>query len=126
MRPCVTLSLLCLLLAAPPVAHAATADKAVEKLGREYLDQWLRRHPPLATRLGVHTWDDVLIPITQATVNDDAAWLRAFRERLRAVPERELGFDARLDRALLAARIERELLELEVVQSWRTNPNTYV
>ena len=127
MRPCVTLPLLCvLLLAAAPDVRAATADKTVEKLGREYLDQWLRRRPPLATRLGVHTWDDLLIPITQATVTDDAAWLRAFRERLHAVPARELGFDARLDRALLDARIERELLELEVVQSWRTNPNTYV
>jgi uncharacterized protein (DUF885 family) len=126
MRPCITLSLLCLVLVAAAPVRAATGDTAVEKLGREYLDQWMRRHPPLATRLGVHTWDDVLIPITQATVDDDATWLRAFRERLRAVPARDLGFDARLDRALLAGRVERELLELETVQSWRTNPNTYV
>jgi len=108
------------------MARAASGDAEMTRLGHEYLTEWMRRHPQLATRLGVHDRDEALPPITEQSVASDVAWLKAFRVRLRALAPERLGFEARLDRIVLDRRIDRELLELEDVRSWRTNPNVYV
>jgi len=121
------LALTCALLVALAIpARADAPASAFRKLSGEFLDHWLSRHPQSATRLGVHLYDDRLIPITPDGVAEDAAWLRGFRERLAAVPREALDFDRALERDVLAARVERELLDLEVVRPWERNPNVYL
>jgi uncharacterized protein (DUF885 family) len=112
--------------AGAPRAWAAGADARFQKLADEFLDGWLARHPQSATRLGVHNHDRELRVVTQATLAEDAAWLRGVRQRLGGIPRAELSFAHALDDDVLAARLERELLDLEVVRSWETNPNVYL
>jgi uncharacterized protein (DUF885 family) len=110
----------------PAAAAAAPLDARFTALGEEFLDRWLRRSPHAATRLGVHDYDELLFPITQASVAEDVEWLKGFRVRLEQVPRAELSPDRALERDLLASRIERDLLELEVVRSFERDPNTYL
>ncbi len=116
--------LLAAALAAP--AAAETARARFDRLGREFLDHWLSRRPQAATRLGLHDRDDRLLPVTQASIAEETAWFRDFRTRLRALPRAELPFEPSLDYDVLSARVDRELLDLEVIRPYQTNPNLYV
>ena len=101
-------------------------DARVQRLGDEFLDVWLERHPHLATRLGLHQWDGRLVPVTTASVASDLEWLSGMRKRLRAIPRSGLSFERLQEHDLLTARIERERIELEEVRSWERNPSFYL
>jgi uncharacterized protein (DUF885 family) len=101
-------------------------DARFDKLGDEYLDGWLARHPQLATRLGEHQWDGRLVPVTEASVASDVQWLEAMRTRLRAIPLSALSFERAQEHDLLAARIEREIIDLDEVRSWERDPSYYL
>jgi len=112
--------------AAPAAAGTGSADRRFQSLADRYIEGWLWRHPQGATRLGVHQYDRELRIVSQTTLDEDRAWLHALRESLAAIPRAELSFARALDRDVLAARIERELLDLEVIRPYETNPNTYL
>ncbi|HYM80184.1 MAG TPA: DUF885 domain-containing protein [Candidatus Limnocylindria bacterium] len=112
--------------AAAPALAADGPDARFSAMAEEYLARWLARAPHVATRLGVHDGDALLYPVTEATVAEDVVWLKRFRSRLEAVPRARLSFDNALDRDVLAARIERELLNLEVIRPFERNPNFYL
>ena len=111
---------------APSPAPAQSADQRLGKLGDEFLTGWLERRPQLATRLGVHDHDDLLRPVTQASLDDDAAWFRGLKARLEAVPRADLSFERALDYDVLAARLDRELLDLETIRPFERNPSAYL
>ncbi len=101
-------------------------DGAFVRLGEVFLDHVLSTRPHVATRVGIHTHDDRLLPVTQSSLAADAAWFRAFRDDLAAFPRASLSFERALEYDLLTARIERELLDLETIRPYETNPNTYL
>ena len=107
-------------------AGRGASAAGLNTLEDEYFDRWFAFHPQEATRLGVHRYDDRLEPVTAASVAKETAWLHDFRKRLAALPVAGLGYDDRIDRAALAARVDRQLLELEEVRGWERNPNFYV
>lgn len=113
-------------LAGPAMARAGSADARFQSLADTFIEGWLARHPQAATRLGVHQHDRELRVVTQATLAEDGAWLRGLRARLAEVPRAELSFTHALDRDVLSARLERELLDLEVVRPYENNPNAYL
>jgi uncharacterized protein (DUF885 family) len=112
---------------APAIARAAeTANQRFVRLGDEYLDHWLARQPQVATRLGIHDHDDQLVPVTKASLEQEAKWLAEFRGRLQAVPRAELSFERALEYDVLSARLERGLLDIEVIRPYENNPNAYL
>jgi uncharacterized protein (DUF885 family) len=108
------------------IANAESQDDRFARLSGEFLDHWLASRPQAATRLGLHTHDDRLVPVTQASLIEEAAWLREFRTRLNGVPRAGLTFEHQLDRDVLASRIESQLLDLEVIRPFENNPNSYL
>ena len=120
--------------AAPPDTSAAgttrrspsAAVPRFDALVDEFFDRWFAFHPQEATRLGLHRWDDQLLPLTEASVEAERTWLRAFQARLHTLSPTSLTFPQLLDRATLDGWIERQCFDLEVVRSWQRNPNTYV
>jgi len=121
-----------LAVARPARCPAATPDSVavrttnVDPLLAEYFERWFDFHPEEATRLGLHRWDGKLVPITQASVEAETAWLHEFRQRLVAVNTAKLAFPRRLDHAALLAAVDRRLFDLEVTRSFERNPNLYV
>jgi uncharacterized protein (DUF885 family) len=111
---------------APRAAHAASADAALEQLANQFLNGWLARHPQNATRLGLHQYDRQLIPVTQSSLADETAWLHKLRGQLDSIPRSAFSFNRMLDRDVLSARIDRELLDLEVIRPYEHNPNAYL
>jgi uncharacterized protein (DUF885 family) len=110
----------------PATARAENADQSFTRLADQFLDHWLRRRPQAATRLGLHQFDNLLVPVTQASMVEDAEWLHDFRTRLGAIPRDALSPAHALDDDVLTARIERELLDLEVIHPYENNPNVYI
>lgn len=107
-------------------AWAGGEDQRFQRLADEFVDGWLARHPQSATRLGLHAHDRELRVVTQSSLAEDAAWLRGLRERLGQIPRGRLSFAHALDDDVLSARIDRELLDLEVIRPFETNPNAYL
>ncbi|HEY6865723.1 MAG TPA: DUF885 domain-containing protein [Candidatus Eisenbacteria bacterium] len=110
----------------PAAAWAGGEDQRFQRLADDFVNGWLARHPQNATRLGLHSHDRELRVVTQSSLAEDAAWLHGLRDRLRQIPRRRLSFAHALDDDVLAARIDRELLDLEVIRPFETNPNAYL
>jgi uncharacterized protein (DUF885 family) len=124
---CLAVLLLALALLAPAIpASAAKDDERFQRLADEFLGHWLTQRPHVATRLGIHDHDDRLVAVTQASLTAEGGWFRDFRRRLAEVPRRNLTFDHVLDYDVLSARVDRELLDLEVIRPFETNPNAYL
>src|SRR6185503_20159653 len=94
-------------------ARAQNPDDQVAHLTDEFIEHWLNRRPHVATRLGLHDYDPLLVPVTEASLDDERDWMRDFRERLGELQRDDLSFERALDYDLLAARADRELLDLE-------------
>jgi uncharacterized protein (DUF885 family) len=107
-------------------ATAPTADARFTRLADAFLDGWLGRRPQFATRLGLHRWDDTLVPVTGASVASDVAWLAGLQQELAAIPRRQLTFEHAQEAAVLGARLARERLELEGVRRWEQDPGWYL
>lgn len=127
LRRTLTAALLSLLLAAlVRPATAVTMDDRLRVLGDEFVARGLARAPQEATRLGVHASDGVLLPVSRTTLAEDLAWLRGFRIRLASIPIAELARERAIERDLLAARVERQMLDLEVIRPFERDPGAYV
>ena len=116
--------ILCALLVSP--AGARDADDRLRALGEEFLTHWLGRAPDQATRIGSHEQDDRLLPVTQTTLDEDRAWYRDLRARITALPASRMSPEHAAERGLLAARVERALVDLEVTRPFERDPGAYV
>lgn len=129
MRPAlvaVGLAALLSLAAAGPGRVAEPPGRVVERLSAEYLDRMIARRPDLASRLGDHGADARLKAVTQATLDQDAAWLHDLKIRLDAVPRDGLDPETAADRDVLNSRIAADLLSLETERTFHADPNAYL
>jgi uncharacterized protein (DUF885 family) len=98
---------------------------AFNKLTDEYFDDAFRSNPVWATDIGVHTYDGDLNGYSEAERNERAAKLKSFLSKFEAIKVDQLDKFSRLDLQMLIAHIKGNLLELEGIQSWKTNPDVY-
>lgn len=120
---------LALLLGVAPALGARASDPGnasdrLRALGDEYLARRMALAPHLATRLGVHSSDERLLPPPAAS--EELAWQRDFQARLAAVPVAGLDRERAAERALLAAAVERDLLTLEVLRPRERDPSAWL
>jgi uncharacterized protein (DUF885 family) len=101
----------------PPVAF----DRLVD----EFIDGYFAAHPVTATATGAHQFDAELDDLSPEAVAAEIARLKDFRERIRTFPTRKLDRDDRIDLAILADRIDLELLEMEEIKEWKRDPLLY-
>ncbi len=112
--------------AAAAPAFAADADARFDRTSARVLEEFLRRRPQLATRLGRHDLDAVLLPVTPASVASDLEWIARARAELAAIPAEALSPDRAVDARILGARLERERLQLAEIRSWARDPSSYL
>lgn len=118
----VAVALLATLPIVPAVARAGSGPEDLAGLKDAYLGRWLTRHPAAATELGAHRYDEMLPPMSEASLDEDLVWSREIRARVAAIPERGLGPAALADRAVLLAALDRDLVLLADVRPWRRDP----
>ena len=102
----------------PPPPFAAFVDA--------YFDSLYAYAPSLGTAAGLHQYDSLLENRSAATITRRVTTLTAQRARLDSLRAGRLATDDSIDAGVLAGAIRAELLELEVIQSWRKNPMGYV
>ena len=111
----------------PPstTASAESGNQAFDELARAFLEDLYQRQPTWATSLGIHKYDDRLDDYSRNGVDRGIASARSFRARVAAVDAASLSLDRQLDREQLLHAIDSQLLTLEVVRPWATDPDTY-
>jgi uncharacterized protein (DUF885 family) len=113
---------------APPPAPAVVAgsgDAAFRTLAASILDDRFRRHPSIATDLGVHRYDQVMDDASQAAITAETDALNAFAARLIGVDTAALSLDAQLDREQLIRAMDASILANSVIRQWAKDPDFY-
>jgi uncharacterized protein (DUF885 family) len=113
---------------APPPATAAVAgsgDAAFRTLAASIIDDKLRRHPSVATDLGVHRYDAMMDEASQAAITGETDALNAFAARLIGIDPKTLSLDAQLDREQLIHAIDADILANAVIRRWAKDPDFY-
>lgn len=87
----------------------------MQVVSQDYLDALFRDSPIAASSVGYHEHDvdRHLDDLSPAARNKRAAWLRAFTQRLDALPAAQLDREDEADRELLRQQIKLERLDLE-------------
>ncbi len=106
-----------------PSSTSAAAD--FDKLVDDYFAFSFRFNPTSATAAGFHQYDDKLEDYSASAVNAEIAGLTKLQARFDAFPKSQLSENAAGDFDFLVGNIRSSLLELQDIQSWRKDPDTY-
>jgi uncharacterized protein (DUF885 family) len=119
--------LLCLMAQmAMPLCHAqSSAEAEFDRLVDEAIDSSYKYSPTSGTADGFHQYDNRLEDFSQDTIHSEIADLKRSLGKLQAFPSDGLSEISTGDREFLISKIQAQLLELENIQMWRRDPDTY-
>jgi uncharacterized protein (DUF885 family) len=103
----------------------ANASPAFEKLVDEYFAASFNADPNSATEAGFHDYDGKLNTKSKEAIATRVVELKSLREKLQNVDVAKLDKTELVDREMLLANANAQLLELESIQNWRRNPDSY-
>jgi uncharacterized protein (DUF885 family) len=98
------------------------ADREFARLAGEYLDDRAERHPELATSLGDHRFDDRLGDPSPAARADERRSLDGWAARLDTLDVGALSAEHRVDAAMMADSVARQVFELDELAEHTWNP----
>jgi uncharacterized protein (DUF885 family) len=123
-------ALLALLVAAALAltALAASAEPApgFAAFVDDYFDAYYAWKPSEGTAAGLHQYDTRLEDRTAAAVARRIETVRAQQQRLAKLRQGKLTPDEAIDGEVLDGRLRAELLDLDVLHTWRKNPMGYI
>jgi uncharacterized protein (DUF885 family) len=111
--------------ASTPAPAAASGDQAFRAIAREAIEDFLRRHPSVATDLGVHTYDREFEDLSEGAIAAESRALAAFRARVSGTDAAALSLEAQLDREQLLHAFAASILSNDVIRQWTKNPDLY-
>lgn len=119
--------LLCLIaqIAVPLCRAQSSAEKDFDKLVDESFDSFYKYHPSNATADGFHQYDNKLEDFSRNSINSEIADLKHLLGKLQDFSPAGLSETSTGDREFLISKIQGQLLELENIQMWRRDPDTY-
>src|SRR6204780_2361110 len=98
------------------------ADREFARLAGEYLDDRAQRHPELATSLGDHRFDDRLGDPSPAARADERRSLDGWAARLDTLDLGALSAEHRVEAAMMADSVARQVFELDELAEYTWNP----
>ncbi|MFZ0959649.1 MAG: DUF885 domain-containing protein [Terriglobia bacterium] len=96
------------------------------RLVNSYFDSYFQFHPKEATAAGFHQYDAKLEDYSRTSREAEIVELQKFASEFARIDRAKLSADSAGDLAFLQSTIKGRLLELQVVQMWRKDPNLYV
>ena len=111
--------------AQPPPSGAGSGDAAFTELARQILDDHHRRHPSVATDLGLHQYDAELEDASEAAIHAESQALQQFRPKLAAIDAATLTTGRQLDREQLQRALDAAVLALDRIRQWAKDPDSY-
>jgi uncharacterized protein (DUF885 family) len=106
---------------AAPASNPADFDKLVDA----YFDFYFQFHPTAATAAGFHQYDGKLESFSRSAVDAEIAESKSFLAKLDQASKFQLSAESAADVEILRNSILARLLELQDIQMWRKDPNTY-
>lgn len=110
---------------APEVTPPPNPDAQFQAFASRFFDQYFAFYPSSGTAAGLHQYDTQLEDYSSARIRGRITQLRQQAAELAALRSQTLSADNSIDAVLLDNQIKAELLEHEVVRSWRNNPMLY-
>ncbi len=105
---------------------SGTAASGIDEIEREIVDHLFVLQPGYAVGLGLHEYDGRVPDLSAAATDRWAADADRLLARLRAIEERSLSTDRRLDRLLLQLLLEGPLFDLRDSRELDRNPMSFV
>ncbi len=113
-------------LAQGKTASSKASQAAFDQLVDEYFALHFQFHPTEGTQAGLHQYDGKLEDFSRAGIDAEIAGLQQFQKRFDSISPKELSQESAGDLEVLISSIQARLLELQSVQMWRKDPDTYV
>jgi uncharacterized protein (DUF885 family) len=104
--------------AGPAAPFAAFVD--------DYFDAYFAWKPSEGTAAGLHQYDDKLEDGSAEATRKRVEQVKALQSRLDRLRAGQLTADEAIDAEVLDGQMRAELLDLEVVRTWRKNPMGYI
>lgn len=118
--------LVLLLIFVSAVSAALNASPAdFDNLVDRYFDDFFRYNPTQGTSAGFHQYDTQLEDYALATIATRIRSLQRFSAEFERLPATSLTPEAAVDRDLVIHNIRSQLLDLENIRTWETNPDKY-
>lgn len=109
-------------------APASTADASADfnELVDRFFDLWYQFHPTEGTAAGFHQYDTKLEDFSRSSIDSEIAGLTKMQAQFDQVPAARLPQVAQGDLEFLQNSIRSRLLELQDIQMWRKDPESYL
>jgi uncharacterized protein (DUF885 family) len=112
--------------ATPAVSKSADDAAALRKMADEFYAWRNENFPVFSSEAGLHTWDNRITDYAPAKIAERAQHVRKLLDQVRAMPAAKWPKDDRIDWMLFRAQLEGSDFGSRVLQSEKTNPQTYV
>ena len=100
-------------------------ETAFYQTADDYLQNLFRFEPSFATQLGVHAFDHLLEDPSQQARQREDEFNKSFLAKFEKVNTENMSLPARDDLELVKNHIKAALLDSEVLQEWKRNPDSY-
>lgn len=98
---------------------------AFDKLVDEYFVAAFLSQPNWGTEIGFHEYDDKMATFDSRAIANRVAQLKNFRQQFEALEPARLSKASQLDRLMIIADSQAQVLELETIKNWQRNPDQY-
>jgi uncharacterized protein (DUF885 family) len=109
-----------------PSAEGADAPSPFAAFVEDYFDAYFSWKPSEGTAAGLHKYDDRLEDGSAEAAKKRVETVKGLQARLEKLREGKLNGDEAIDAEVLDGLMKAELLDLEVVRTWRKNPMGYI
>ncbi len=108
-------------------ASLAATDPAADfnALVDKYFDSYFESHPAEATQVGFHQYDSKLEDYSAPARKKEIAGLKDYLAKFGQLDRSKLPPDTAADLDWMISSIHSQLLELETIQMWRKDPDSY-
>jgi uncharacterized protein (DUF885 family) len=105
---------------------ATSQDDAFQKIGHDYIEQYLQANPEQATDLGDHRFDGKLTDYSSEARAKDLATQKEFRDKLNAIDGSQLTGPNSIDFRILRENIDYQIFRNEELKEPEWNPLVYM
>ncbi len=109
----------------PKGTSASASASTFARFVDEYFDAKFDFEPSSGTGAGLHQYDGRLEDRSAARIAARIVELARFRVRLAAMDHAKMAFDDVIDAEALLGQVQAELLDLQTLKVWQTNPMLY-
>lgn len=107
-------------------SQSPSSNTAFMQLANDYFDTfYFPQNPSTATQMGIHIYDDKLEDYSKAGINHEITTLKQFEKEVSAINTSQLDEQIQADRELILNDIRSQLLSLQKIRFWETNPDIY-